>query len=44
LQSFTRGSGVRVMVRDPLAAHRALLDRYTDADMHNVTTDLWTIK
>jgi mono/diheme cytochrome c family protein len=43
-QSFTRGPGVRVTVRDPLAAHRALLDRYTDTDMHNVTTYLWTIK
>jgi len=43
-QSFDRGPGVNVTVRDPLAAHRALLDRYTDADMHNVTTYLWTLK
>jgi cytochrome c oxidase cbb3-type subunit III len=41
-QSFTRGQGVTVTVRDPLAVHHALLDRYTDADMHNVTTYLWT--
>jgi len=43
-QSFDRGPGVTVTVRDPLAAHHALLDRYTDSDMHNVTTYLWTIK
>ncbi|HEY7191607.1 MAG TPA: c-type cytochrome [Vicinamibacterales bacterium] len=43
-QSFDRGPGVTVTVRDPLAAHHALLDRYTDADMHNVTTYLWTLK
>lgn len=43
-QSLTRGPGVIVTVKDPLAAHHALLDRYTDADMHNVTTYLWTLK
>jgi cytochrome c oxidase cbb3-type subunit III len=43
-QSFDRSPGVTVTVRDPLAAHHALLDRYTDADMHNVTTYLWTLK
>jgi mono/diheme cytochrome c family protein len=43
-QSFDRSPGVKVTVRDPLAAHHALLDRYTDADMHNVTTYLWTLK
>jgi mono/diheme cytochrome c family protein len=43
-QSFTRGPGVEVVVRDPLAAHYELLDRYTDADMHNLTTYLWTLK
>jgi mono/diheme cytochrome c family protein len=42
--SFDRSPGVKVTVRDPLAAHHALLDRYTDADMHNVTTYLWTLK
>lgn len=41
---FSRGSGVAVTVRDPLAAHQALLDRYTDADMHNLTTYLATLK
>jgi len=43
-QSFTRGANVNVTVRDPLAAHRALLDRYTDANMHDLTTYLWTLK
>lgn len=43
-RGFTRGPGVAVDVRDPLAAHHALLDRYTDADMHNLTTYLATLK
>lgn len=43
-QSFTRGPGVTVSVRDPLAAHHELLDRYTDTDMHNLTTYLATLK
>jgi mono/diheme cytochrome c family protein len=43
-QSFDRGPGVKVTVHDPLAAHHALLDRYREADMHNVTTYLWTLK
>ena len=43
-QSFTRGPGVSVSVQDPLAVHQELLDRYTDADMHNLTTYLATLK
>jgi mono/diheme cytochrome c family protein len=43
-QTFERTADVKVTVHDPLAAHHALLDRYTDADMHNVTTFLWTLK
>jgi mono/diheme cytochrome c family protein len=43
-QSFDRGPGVTVVVRDPLAAHRALLDRYSDTNMHDMTTYLWTLK
>jgi cytochrome c oxidase cbb3-type subunit III len=43
-QGFSRGPGVTVTVHDPLAAHQALLDRYTDADMHNLTTYLSTLK
>ena len=36
--------GVRVEIEDKLAAHRELLDRYTDADMHNLTAYLATLK
>ena len=34
----------KVEVRDPLAAHRKLLETYTDRDMHNVTAYLVTLK
>ena len=40
----TAAPGVKVEVRDPLAAHHELLDRYTDADMHNVTAYLETTR
>jgi cytochrome c oxidase cbb3-type subunit III len=43
-QSFARGPGVTVSIRNPLAAHNELLDRYTDRDMHNLTTYLSTLK
>jgi cytochrome c oxidase cbb3-type subunit 3 len=43
-RSFARGPGVTVSVQDPLATHQALLDQYTDADMHNLTTYLSTLK
>ena len=43
-RSFTREPDVRVVVDDPLAAHYALLDRYTDADMHNLTAYLSTLR
>jgi cytochrome c553 len=43
-RGFTRGPGVAVSVQDPLAGHHALLERYTDADMHNLTTYLATLK
>ena len=42
--SFRRVPGVKVDVRDPLAAHHELLDQYTDADIHNLTTYLETMK
>jgi mono/diheme cytochrome c family protein len=42
--SFTRVAGVAVVVSDPLSAHYELLDRYSDADMHNMTTYLATLK
>jgi len=35
---------VKVAVTDPLAAHAALLEKYTDADMHNMFTYLETLK
>jgi cytochrome c oxidase cbb3-type subunit 3 len=35
---------VTVDVKDPLAAHRALLGKYTDADMHNMLAYLETLK
>jgi cytochrome c oxidase cbb3-type subunit 3 len=37
-------SAVKVKVDDPLAAHFALLGKYTDADMHNVYAYLETLK
>jgi mono/diheme cytochrome c family protein len=43
-RAFNRGPGVNVVVRDPLAVHHDLLDRYTDADMHNLTAYLSTLK
>ena len=42
--AFDRGPAVTVVVTDPLAAHHDLLDRYTDADMHNLTAYLATLK
>jgi cytochrome c oxidase cbb3-type subunit III len=35
---------VKVEMKDPLAAHRILLDRYTDSDMHNMLAYLETLK
>ncbi|MGH7249250.1 MAG: c-type cytochrome, partial [Pseudomonadota bacterium] len=35
---------VKVEVQDPLAAHRELLDKYTDTDMHNLLAYLVTLK
>ena len=42
-QSFPRNRVV-VAVHDPLAAHRALLDQYTGADVHNLFAYLETLK
>jgi mono/diheme cytochrome c family protein len=44
LRSFRIGSGVRVNVNDPLQPHRDLLRTYKDADIHNVTAYLSTLK
>ncbi len=35
---------VKVQVKDPLAEHRELLSKYTDADMHNLLAYLVTLK
>jgi cytochrome c oxidase cbb3-type subunit III len=40
----TSGNTPRVDVRDPLQPHRDLLGVYTDADIHNVTAFLVTLK
>jgi cytochrome c oxidase cbb3-type subunit III len=43
-QTIRRAPSVKVDVRDPLAVHHELLDRYTDADMHNILAYLETLK
>jgi hypothetical protein len=36
--------GIKVELEDRLAGHRQLLEKYTDADMHNLTAWLVTLK
>jgi cytochrome c oxidase cbb3-type subunit III len=36
--------GLKVVMEDRLAGHRKLLDKYTDADMHNLTAYLTRLK
>jgi len=43
-QTLARSAGVKVEVTDPYAAHAALLDTYTDADIHDLTAYLETLK
>ncbi len=43
-RSFRLASGVQVSITDPLQPHRDLLRRYRDADIHNVTAYLSTLK
>ncbi|HWB16943.1 MAG TPA: c-type cytochrome [Vicinamibacterales bacterium] len=44
-RTFTRhGSDPAVAVHDPLAEHRQMVARYTDADMHNVTAYLVSLE
>jgi cytochrome c oxidase cbb3-type subunit 3 len=43
-RSFTRGPGVTVVKHDPYAAHVALLDQYTDKDIHDVVAYLETLQ
>jgi len=42
--SWTRDSHLKVEVHDPLAAHHALLEKLTDADIHNMLAYLETLK
>jgi mono/diheme cytochrome c family protein len=44
LHSIPRNKGVKVQLEDKLLAHRRLLDQYTDADVHNLTAYLVTLK
>jgi hypothetical protein len=44
-RAFARdGASLKVEVHDPLKAHLELLGKYTDADIHNVTAYLVTLK
>lgn len=43
-RTVSRTPQTRVEVTDPYAAHVALLDKYTDADIHNLTAYLETLK
>ena len=43
-RTISRTPGTKVEVTDPYAAHVALLDKYTDADIHNLTAYLETLK
>jgi hypothetical protein len=43
-QTFERGAGVKVDLIDPFAGHIALLDRYTDLDIHNLLAYLVTLQ
>jgi mono/diheme cytochrome c family protein len=42
--SFARGPGVKVEKHDPYAAHVALLDEYTDKEVHDVVAYLETLQ
>jgi mono/diheme cytochrome c family protein len=42
--SFVRGPGVKVEKHDPYAAHVALLDQYTDKEIHDVVAYLVTVQ
>jgi len=45
LHSFTRHGGVpKIEVHDPLQAHLDMLQKYKDADIHNLTAYLVTLK
>jgi len=43
-RSFNREEGAKVEIEDRLVAHRKLLEKYTDDDIHNLTAYLVTLK
>jgi len=43
-RTFRRGPDVAVVKDDPYAAHVALLERITDAQIHDLVAYLWTLK
>ena len=43
-RSIVRGPGVKVEKHDPYAAHVALLDQYTDKEIHDVVAYLVTVQ
>ncbi len=43
-RSWPKTSGLSVEIHDPLAAHRELMGKYTDADVHNLFAYLETLK
>jgi cytochrome c553 len=43
-RSFNRTARTKVTTVDPFAAHADLLDKYTNTDIHNLTTYLATLK
>jgi cytochrome c oxidase cbb3-type subunit III len=44
MKSFDRTPGTKVEIDNPLAAHEAMLPKYTDAQMHNMLAYLETLK
>ena len=44
-RSFSRNGDIpKVVLKDPIQAHYDLLPKYTDADIHNLTAYLVTLK
>jgi mono/diheme cytochrome c family protein len=43
-RTFARKGDVKVEIMDPLAGHKALLPKYTDKNIHDVTAYLVTVK
>jgi cytochrome c oxidase cbb3-type subunit 3 len=44
LKSFNRTAGMHVSMVDPYAGHNELLEKYTDTDIHNLTTYMDTLQ